>query len=130
MNSRKKLLCFVCLLSISGCATYSSNVRVGNDMSYASLSDQREASRTITVYQTPPEGYEVIGTIDAGRCHRSFVETSPAEQTVLLDLKLAAYALGADAISNVIIEKQSALTKNCWYMLDGKATALKLKKPR
>ena len=105
-------------------------MRVGNDMSYASLSDQREASRTITVYQTPPEGYKVIGTIDAGRCHRSFVETSPAEQTVLLDLKLAAYALGADAISNVIIEKQSALTKNCWYMLDGKATALKLKKPR
>lgn len=130
MNYRKRLLCFACILNISGCATYSSNVRVGNDMSYASLSDQREASKTITVYQTPPEESEVIGTIDAGRCHRSFVETNPAEQTVLLDLKLAAYALGADAISNVMIEKQSALTKNCWYMLDGKAVALKLKKPK
>lgn len=96
-------------------------------MSYASLGDQRAASQTIRVLEVVPEGAELIGEVDAGRCHRSFVETSPAEQAVLLDLKIAAYALGADAITDIQIEKQSALTKNCWYMLDGKAKALRLR---
>src|SRR5690606_209742 len=104
---------------LAGCATYSSNMRVGNDMSYASIGDQREASRTVRVLEQVPTNAESLGPVDAGRCHRSFVETSPAEQSLLLDLKIAAYVLGADAISDVKIEKQSALTKNCWYMLDG-----------
>jgi hypothetical protein len=105
-------------------------MRVGNDMSYASLGDQREASKTIKVLDAAPSDAQVLGEVDAGRCHRSFVETSPAEQAVLLDLKIAAYALGADAITDVKIEKQSALTKNCWYMLDGKAKALRLPAPQ
>lgn len=105
-------------------------MRVGNDMSYASLGDQRAASQTIKVLDAAPAGAEVLGELDAGRCHRSFVETAPAEQGVLLDLKIAAYALGADAITDVKIEKQSALTKNCWYMLDGKAKALRLSAPQ
>src|SRR4051812_7849689 len=100
--------------ALSGCSTYSSNMRVGNDMSYASLGDQRMASQTIQVLDTIPKGAVDLGQVDAGRCHRSFVESSPAEQAVLLDLKIAAYVLGADAIANVTIEKQSALTKNCW----------------
>lgn len=117
------------VVSLAGCSTYSSNMRVGNDMSYASLGDQRTASQTIRVLDAAPSDAEDMGELDAGRCHRSFVETSPAEQAVLLDLKIAAYALGADAITDVKIEKQSALTKNCWYMLDGKARALRLNKP-
>ena len=114
-------------VALSGCSTYSSNMRVGNDMTYASLGDQRAASQSVQVLDEPPAGATVIGPVDAGRCHRSFVETSPSEQQVLLDLKIAAYALGADAISNVVIDKQSAITKNCWYMLDAKAKALRIK---
>lgn len=95
-------------------------------MSYTSLGDQRAASKTIRVLDAAPAGSEIIGNVDAGRCHRSFVESTPAEEGVLLDLKIAAYALGADAITGVNIAKQSALTKNCWYMLDGKAQALRL----
>lgn len=105
-------------------------MRVGNDMSYASLGDQREASKTIKVLDSVPSGAQDIGELDAGRCHRSFVEISPAEQAVILDLKIAAYAIGADAITDVKIEKQSALTKNCWFMLNGKAKALQLPTPQ
>ena len=115
---------------LAGCATYSSNMRVGNDMSYASLGDQRTASQTIQVLDVVPVGAQILGELDAGRCHRSFVETAPAEQGVLLDLKIAAYAMGADAITDVKIGKQSALTKNCWYMLNGRAKALKLSAPK
>lgn len=129
MNVLLKCVFLAVLLAGSGCATYSSNMRVGNDMSYASLGDQRAASQTIKVLESAPLAATDLGEIDAGRCHRSFVETAPAEQAVLLDLKIAAYAIGADAITDVHIEKQSALTKNCWYMLDGKARALRLAKP-
>ena len=130
MNQVIKAALAVLVLGLSGCATYSSNMRVGNDMSYASLGDQRAASQTIKVLDSAPATSQVLGEVDAGRCHRSFVETSPAEQAVLLDLKIAAYALGADAITDVKIERQSALTKNCWYMLDGKAKALRLSVPQ
>ena len=130
MNSLLKASTLSVAIGLVGCATYSSNTRVGNDMSYASLGDQRAASQTIQVLDAVPPGALVLGEIDAGRCHRSFVETSPAEQAVLLDLKIAAYAMGADAITDVNIEKQSALTKNCWYMLDGKAKALRLGAPQ
>lgn len=126
LNRLLKALSVFAALSLTGCSTYSSNMRVGNDMSYTSLGNQRDASRTIQVLDSAPSNAKSLGIVDAGRCHRSFVETSPAEQVVLMDLKIAAFALGADAITDVKIEKQSALTKNCWYMLDGRATALRL----
>lgn len=119
-------LALVATAFIAGCSTYSSNMRVGNDMSYVSLSDQREAARSIKVYDTLPDGAELLGEIDAGRCHRSFVETSPEESVVMLDLKVAAFAMGADGIYDVQIAKESALTKNCWYMLDASAKAISL----
>ncbi len=109
---------------LTGCSTYSSNMRVGNDISYASISDQREAVRTVKVYDTMPEGAEVLGPVDAGRCHRSFVEESPSETVVMTDLKIAAYTMGADGLTDVSVEKTSALTKNCWYMLDARGTAI------
>lgn len=122
---KRAALAVIVLLCV-GCATYSSNMRVGNDMSYTSVGDQRAASRSIQVLGTVPLTATDLGVVDAGRCHRSFVETAPAEQVVLLDLKIAAYVLGADGIADVKIEKQSALTKNCWYMLDGEARAYRL----
>lgn len=129
MNVVVKSSLLAIVLLGTGCATYSSNMRLGNNMSYASLGDQRTASQTIQILESIPAGSTDLGEVDAGRCHRSLMETVPAEQAVLLDLKIAAYALGADAITGVKIEKQSALTKNCWYMLDGKARALRLAKP-
>ena len=115
-------------LFLAGCSTYSSNMRVGNDMSYASLADQRAAAVGVQVLDTAPAGSRSLGKVDAGRCHRSFVETSPAEEGVILDLKIAAFARGADAIT-VTVDKQSGLTKNCWYVLDGAAEAIALPQP-
>jgi len=127
-NMKFQAVALLATFALTGCSTYSSNVRVGNDMSYASLGDQRAASQTIQVLESAPTDAIDPGEVEAGRCHRSFVESSPAEQAVILDLKIAAYVLGADAISNLSVEKQSALTKNCWYMLGGKARALRLPK--
>lgn len=126
MNRITKAILAASVMGVGGCASYSSNMRVGNDMSYASLGDQRAASQTIKVLSVAPSGAQAVGPVDASRCHRSFVEDAPAEQSVLMDLKIAAYALGADAITGVSVEKQSGLTANCWYLLNGKATALRL----
>ena len=95
-------------------------------MSYASLLDQREAARGIQVFDVMPEGATVLGKVDAGRCHESFLENAPEETLVILDLKIAAYALGADGIANVKVDKESALSVACWYMLDGEAVAVSL----
>lgn len=108
---------------LSGCSSFSSNFQVGNDLSYASLKDQREAMKSVKVYDAMPEGSESIGEVSASRCHRSFAEDAPTETTVLSDLKIAAYAKGADGISAVRITKASGLSRNCWYVLTGAAQA-------
>lgn len=61
-------------LFIGGCSTYSSNMRVGNSMDYVSLDVQREALTTVKQFDNLPEDAIVIGTVDAARCHRSFME--------------------------------------------------------
>ena len=111
---------------VSGCSSYSSNLQVGNDQSYTSLKEQREAVRTVKNFESLPSGAEVLDVVSAGRCHRSFVEEAPSEATVLMDLKIAAYAKGADGITDVSISKDSGLNRNCWYVLGGTAKAFTL----
>ena len=123
-----KLIISILIFALSGCSTYSSNLQVGKNQEYVSLKDQREAIRTVIEYDSVPEGATILGKIDAGRCHRSFVENSPDESLVIIDLKVAAYAKGADGITNIKIDKKSGLAKNCWYILDGEATMFKLSK--
>lgn len=112
--------------SLLGCGSHSSNLQVGNEQSYASLKDQREAVRAVKQYDSLPAGAEVLTEVSAGRCHRSFVEEAPQESTVLIDLKVAAFAQGADGITGVTIGKESGLNRNCWYVLSGKAQAFTL----
>ena len=113
------------LAALAGC-THSSNLRVGNEAALSSLKDQREAMRAVQEYPAPPAEAETIGKVDAGRCHRSFVQEAPTRENVLADLKIAAYAKGADGITNVVIEKKSGLSDNCWYVLNGTAVAFRL----
>lgn len=111
---------------LSGCGSHSSNLQVGNEQSYTSLKDQREAVRTIKEYKVMPAGAQVLSEVSAGRCHRSFVEEAPSEAAVLIDLKIAAFAQGADGITDVTISKESGLNRNCWYVLGGTAKAFTL----
>lgn len=97
---------------------------VGTDQSYASLKDQRDAVKTVQVFDEIPQGYEVMGPVDAARCHRNFNHAPPTNELVLVDMQVAAYARGADAIYQVEIGKKGSF-KNCWYMLAGKATMLR-----
>ena len=114
------------VLSLVACGSYSSNYRIGNEMSETSLDDQRKASTTVVLLEEVPAGAVFLGEIDAGRCHQSIVEVTPNKSSLILDLKIAAYALGGDAIADVDISKKTAFSKDCWYMLDGEAKAYKL----
>lgn len=110
------------LVILSGCSTHSSNLQVGNNQSYLSLTDQRQALRTVQEYDSLPEGGKILGIVGASRCHRNFTETEPSNDMVTVDLKVAAYAKGADGITDIKIKKESGLSSNCWYILDGSAT--------
>lgn len=121
-----KLFVLGLLAALAGCSSYSSNMQVGNDQSYTSLKDQRDAMKSVQVYQVAPSGAKDLGEVSAARCYRSFVEDSPTEETLITDLKIAAYARGADGITQPVIEKKSALNKNCWYVLDGKARSFSI----
>lgn len=115
---------------LGGCGMHSSNLRQGTQQSLVSLSDQRAAQTTVAVYAVVPPGSTVLGEVDAARCHRYSNETAPTEGEVLSDLKIAAYARGATGLINVHITKKSALTSNCWHILDGRATAITVPAPQ
>ncbi len=118
----------VAAMALAGCATNSANMRVGTDMSYASLKDQREASQAVQVAQQAPHGAAMLGQVDAARCHRNTLHNEPTEAEILLDLKVAAYARGADGIAAVNVTKTSGLMQNCWTILNGTAQAFQMKK--
>jgi hypothetical protein len=123
----KIFLLILALALLSGCGSYSSNMRIGTDQSYMSLSDQREASQSIRVESELPKGAVTLGLVDASRCHRNSSDLPPDENIVLLDLKAAAFARGAEGIAGVKIEKDSGLHRNCWFVLTGKATMFRYK---
>lgn len=128
MIYRPTLAALVVPLLVAGCASSSSNMRVGTDTSYMSLKDQREASVTVKVYDKAPAGATAMGVVDASRCHRNAMHTAPSDAEVLIDLKAAAFARGADGITDVKIESSSGLMQNCWSIITGKATALAVPK--
>jgi hypothetical protein len=115
-------------LSLSGCANTSANMRVGTDISYLSLKDQREASIAVREYEAAPKGAENIGKVDASRCHRNTLQAPPTDTEIKVDLKVAAYARGADGITDIKIERESGLLQNCCNVINGTATAFVLKK--
>jgi len=120
----RHLLPYVFAVLLAGCATNSANMQVGTEQSYTSLGDQRAAVRSIAVADTVPEGATVMGEVDASRCHRNVLDKPPTNDEVRTDLIVAAYARGADGIAGVQISEEvaSALLKNCWMTLVGKAT--------
>lgn len=123
---------YVVLLGICffmyGCASQSGNIMRGTEAYGYSLSEQREALRVVSVSQNLPEEATAIGSVDASRCHRNTLESEPTEEMIRNDLRIFAYAKGADGICGITINKESGLLKNCWYILTGKATMYRLGK--
>lgn len=123
-----KLMLVLAMVAITGCANHSSNMRVGTDQSYMSLRDQREASILVKEYKQVPTDAVRLGVVDASRCHRNTLQAQPSDADVLVDLKAAAYAKGADGIADVVVSTSSGLLLNCWTILSGTATAFTVKK--
>lgn len=122
-----KALCLVVAVALlTGCASHSSNIRVGNDLNFTSMRDYREAIKTVKVYDRLPTGAEVLGEVSAARCHQNFTHEAPREESVVADLQVSAYVNGADGITGIRIEKASALTSNCWHVLNGTAIAFSM----
>jgi hypothetical protein len=106
---------------LSGCVTAGYEGQVGAMVSSEQMRDQREANRTIRVFENAPDGYTPMNDVTVRRCHRSFLEEEPSEVAIITDLKIAAYASGGDAISNIATEKKNGLAANCWYVLEATA---------
>ena len=69
----------------------------------------------------PPVNTLVIGQLERPRCHRKINETPSTSVVVVTDLKVVAYAKGADSFTDIRIDKVSGLSQHCWLILDGRA---------
>jgi len=109
-------------LFLVGCASPSTNMRIGGEQSYVSLQAQREAVLAVTQTPEVPPGATVIGPVDASRCHRYQGDIEPSEEQLTADLKAAAFARGADGVAGVAIVKEAGWMRNCWYIYTARAT--------
>lgn len=105
-----------------GCTHLAPNQRLGNDLSYLSLRDKRDAERKVEVVE--PGIGRVLGQVSTERCHGSLFDEAPDEKTLIMDMKAEAYRLGANGLSDVHIEKESALGQGCWHILKGRANMI------
>lgn len=110
-------------LSLSGCVQGGTdgarsnyiNTRVG------SMSERRDALKSVAVVNAKPPGMTVLGEISTNRCHRYFTEAPPSEGAIISDLKFNAYGQGADAMRITSMTTEPGLASNCWHIL--RATA-------
>lgn len=117
----KPFIILVASVFLAGCVTAGYEGQVGAMVSSDQMRDQREANRTVRVFENAPDGYFPMNDVTVRRCHRSFVEEAPSNAAITTDLKIAAYAAGGDAISNITTEKKNGLAANCWYVLEANA---------
>ena len=117
----------IALLLLSGCVTAGEGGPSSNDINAAlgSLSDRREAEKTIQVLGDNTSGYSKLGGIIARRCHHNAFDPEPTTDALTHDLKAIAYGTGADAIRVVSVEKVNGLLADCWYVLEGHADTYK-----
>ena len=106
---------------LSGCVSAGYEGQVGTMLSNDQIRDQRVANKTIMVFESVPDGYSAMDSISVRRCHRSFSEAKPSQAALITDLKIAAYAAGGDAISNITTEQKNGLAANCWYVIEATA---------
>lgn len=118
----KRILVLCAVMALSGCAT-SNHTRVG--ASNLSVTDLATAAQLVPVSATAPEGSQEVGPVQAARCHRHAGGDVPTESMVENDLQAEAYKIGANAIADVQITKETGFMQNCWLLLSGKAVAYK-----
>jgi hypothetical protein len=119
----------VVLALAPGCAsTRVTNVTEGRGLPVGANPEiARNATLRVQVTEKVPAGAEVIGPIEAGRGHRDVRNDKPTEADVINDLKLAAYARGADGIAEVKFQTNTGLSDNFWWVLQGRAVAWRAK---
>jgi hypothetical protein len=119
------LFALVVGLLMVGCAgTRVTNVTEGRDLpSGTDARTSREAIRTISVTETTPSNALITGSVEAGRGHRDWRNDEPTLEDLINDLKISAYAKGADGISEVQTQKKSGISDNYWWVLQGRAVA-------
>lgn len=119
--TRPEFIALLCL-TLAGCANPSGNMRVGSEQFALNLQSQRDAVRLVSVAEAVPHNATAMGPIDASRCHRYQGDIEPTPEILTDDLKVAAFARGADGIAGIEVVKESGLLRNCWYIYTARAT--------
>lgn len=111
------------LLLLGGCVQGGSDGARSNyiNANVGSLSERRDAIRSVAVVQAQPAGTVSLGEVTTDRCHRYFTEAAPSDAAIVNDLKFLAYGQGADAMRVVETTAVPGLVSNCWYILRGTA---------
>jgi hypothetical protein len=122
-----KHIALAAVVALAGCAS-STNMRIGTDQSYVSLQDQRAAAIAVTESAVVPESAKELGPVDASRCHRHQGAIEPGRDILIGDLKVAAYARGADGIAHVVTRTDVGLGYNCYYIITATATMFRTAK--
>jgi len=112
-------------LAVAGCVYPGYEGQLGNTQQLDEMNTTRTALRNVVVLEKVSEAYSELPRVSVRRCHRSLTEQAPTNVAIITDLKVAAYANGGDAISNIETKELNGLLANCWHVLEGSARVWK-----
>ncbi len=117
----KKLVLTLPLVILTACSSIPEGQVAGNDMSHMSLRDKRMSEKQVKVLDAQPAQATELGEISAERCQVSMFSEAPEDKSLIVDMRAEAYRLGANAITDIKVEKHGAMGEGCWNIY--KATA-------
>lgn len=117
----KKFVLSLPLIALTACTAVPEGQVGGNDMSHMSLRDKRMSEKQVKVLETPPTAATELGEISAERCQPNMFSETPDDKSLIVDMRAEAYRLGANAITDIKVEKRGAMGEGCWNIY--KATA-------
>lgn len=120
-----RLVAISSLCTLVACSAMPGTLK-GNDLSHLSLRDKRLAENKVQVLDEKPHSGNVIGSVGSQRCQTTVFSEAPLEKTLLVDMKAQAYRLGANAISDIKFQHQSAMSEGCWNVYSATANLLLL----
>ena len=124
----KNIFLTIVLLILTSCATQQTRFGKGanlNDESYL-----KSGASDIKILQSiPSSNFENLGLVKTLRCNNDVFTANATNDDLINDLKIEAFKLGANYISNLESNKHlpvDALARNCWSAISASATAYKI----
>lgn len=113
-------------LALTGCAQTpgKGTLAVIGPMPAAGIVAVDDATQTVMISTTVPDGAETLGVVEGLSCRNSAFDPAPTEEKANEQVRQKAAAMGATGVANLTYERGgTSFATNCWSTIKATGTA-------